>query len=338
MSATASTTQTYANYDFAAMNERNQKLLNLSQLVVNGQLTYKLDLIATVNINGQKYFNVFRRYNSPYDYVIEDANGDHYCHKDYTVRESLRAVLCLSQDASHRIYTKTANSYKHNAPVPSMPIDIADMRWSQIQQLYYAVDVDFGGILEEYQQVCEECKRFFQQEETHHTDQPEEVPSTPQNQVVDPEAEDGYNSALRTRRASAEDETEAPPAPKRRRLNDGRFTIHMVSFPVQTLSERFRDICEEKADQSTPSDEQMEDDSTDSYELESESESESESNDQSEQPSEESTDESSHSMELSEDEPEEISFDYSDDDEVPPIDENDYIMLRNGTAVPKFKY
>jgi hypothetical protein len=319
---------------------------------VNGQLTYKLDIIATVNINGQKYFNVFRRYNSPYDYVIEDASGDHYCHKDYTVRESLRAVLCLSKEAADHIYTKTATSYKHNAPVPSMPTDIADMRWSQIQQLYYAVDVDFEGILEEYAQVCENCKRHFKEEEkeqepTDQEDDAPEVPHTPRNQIVN---------------GDDDDEPVAPPAPKRRRLNDtanatnaANVLVRLNITPIDTsfwhcsesdkptLSMRFEDICDRKGEFSTSEDEQMEDESsTDSYELESSDQSSgSESESESEESIDESTDESSEggsdSMELSDDDYE-ISFDYSDDDEITPIDENDYIMLRNGTAVPKFKY
>lgn len=130
--------------------EHNSKLYNISQIVMNGNITYKLDFIAGIYIQNQFYFNVYRRYNSPYDIVIEDVNGDLYYHKDYTVRQSLQAVLCISAEEVEHLYTLSAMSYKHNAPAPSTTQDISEMRWSDIQRNFYAVRVNFGGILNDY--------------------------------------------------------------------------------------------------------------------------------------------------------------------------------------------
>jgi hypothetical protein len=96
---------------------------------------------------------VYRRYNSPYNFIIEDANGDIHLHQDHTVRTSLQSILCLSELDSQRLYTLNATSFKHNGPVETMPKDIADMRWSQIQAEYHAVNVNFGGIFEEYHRM-----------------------------------------------------------------------------------------------------------------------------------------------------------------------------------------
>ena len=128
---------------------RNQKLMSLAQMSINGQVTHKLDQIASVYINEQPYFNVFRRYNSPYNIVIEDYTGDIYLRKNNTVRKSLKSVLCLSRYASNNIYTIAAASFKHNGPVPYDADMIPDMRWTEIQGEYQAITVTFGGILDD---------------------------------------------------------------------------------------------------------------------------------------------------------------------------------------------
>lgn len=128
--------------------DRNERLNELSQIVMGGVITYKLDYIATIFINGRHYFNVFRRYNSDYNIVIEDKNTDIYLHQDYTVRKSLQTIMCISEYDAANIYTRGATSYKHNGPVPSILVDIADMYWTEIQSNYQAVSVNFGGTFE----------------------------------------------------------------------------------------------------------------------------------------------------------------------------------------------
>jgi hypothetical protein len=125
---------------------RNERLADLSKMIVDGNIVQKLDHIATISINSRFYFNVFRRYNSPYNIVIEDPNMDIYLHQDYTVRKSLQTVLCLSNYDASCMYTWNATSYKHNGPIPSLDMDIADMRWSEIHAKYHAISVNFGGI------------------------------------------------------------------------------------------------------------------------------------------------------------------------------------------------
>lgn len=127
---------------------RNERLAEISKMVINGEITYKLDQIATIYINDRHYFNVFRRYNSPYNIVIEDNNTDIYFHQDRTVRTSLKNILCLPDCESSNMYTWNAISYQHNGPVPNMSIDIADMRWTEIQAQYQAVNVNFSGIFD----------------------------------------------------------------------------------------------------------------------------------------------------------------------------------------------
>ncbi len=129
---------------------RWSKLENVSKMVVNGAVVYKLDFIAAVYINDYYFFNVFRRYNSPYNIVIEDMHGDIHLHQDRTIRASLARVFCLNENAADHLYVREVTSYAHNGPAPSGPVEIMDMRWSEVQARYQAVDVHFEGILPYY--------------------------------------------------------------------------------------------------------------------------------------------------------------------------------------------
>jgi len=115
-------------------------LFELSQMVVNGMIVSKYDHIATVYIDGSHYFNVFRRYNSDYNFMIQDYNGDIYLHQDFIVRDSINTILCLDSN----MYTLEATSYLHNGPIPSL--EIVHMRWSEIHRRYQTIHVNVGGV------------------------------------------------------------------------------------------------------------------------------------------------------------------------------------------------
>lgn len=119
------------------------RLIEISQMVIDGKIISRFDHIATVSIDGRCYFNVFRRYNSDYNIIVQDYNNDIYLHQDYTVRDSIYTILCLNKS---NMYTIDATSYKHNGPVPSLFPDIADMRWTEIHGKYQTVSVNFGGV------------------------------------------------------------------------------------------------------------------------------------------------------------------------------------------------
>jgi hypothetical protein len=135
------------------MEERNQTLMNLSQLAVHNTLQWKLDKIADVRIHGLPYFTVFRRYNSPYEIIVEYINGDTYLQRDTSIRRSLQAVLCLSDQDISSLITNAAHSYRHNGPLTE---ELADQCWLDIQVQYDAIEVDFGGILLDFQATCEQ--------------------------------------------------------------------------------------------------------------------------------------------------------------------------------------
>lgn len=219
--------------------DRNERLNQLSQMIINGEIIHKLDYIATININGRHYFNVFRRYNSPYNIVIEDNNSDIYLHQDYTIRKSLQTILCLSDYDASNIYTWNATSFKHNGPVPSVNKDIADMRWSDIHEKFQALSVNFGGIF--YQEPFLSTTPIVSIPPVYTPPEDDEMapPSTPKNQTI--------RSNLT-----------CPPAPSRPDFNsddnqaatilltlnipENDGTFNMSESDGSTLSMRFADI------------------------------------------------------------------------------------------------
>jgi hypothetical protein len=211
---------------------RTERLNNLSQMVINGAIVHKLDHIASIAINGRHYFNVYRRYNSNYNIVVEDNNYDIYLHQDHTVRKSLQTVLCLPEFEAANIYTWNATSYKHNGPVPSIDHDIADMRWTEIQARYQAISVNFGGIF--YNDYVPSTPLMY----TIPEDVKDECPSTPRDQI----------------RQTPENPPNAPSRPESISDGDAANILMSLSMPVlsnpwvlrecdgPTLSMRFADI------------------------------------------------------------------------------------------------
>jgi len=138
----------------------NQHILNtLSEITLpNGHVTYKLDYLGSIRIYGKYYFNVWRRYNNVYEIVIEDFSGDFHYHKDYTIRESIQKILCLSNEQMEGIYTIEAISFKHHADVSE---EVTSMRWTEMEHRWYAMDLNVGGILHKFHSI-----QPFQYEDT----------------------------------------------------------------------------------------------------------------------------------------------------------------------------
>lgn len=245
----------------SASDIRSQRFTELSKMVVNGTVVSKLDHIATISINERQYFNVYRRYNSTYNIVIEDTNLDIYLHEDRTIRSSLAAIFCLPYWDASNIYTWNATSYLHNGPLPSTTMDIADMYWTELHERYQAVAVNFGGIFNSPPSVVEERYEDVEEDDT---------PSTPRSQMI-------------------QTPTVPPHAPERPPSRDTMETAHILlslSIPLSedpfgerecdgpTLSMRFEDIqsrkrvresvcyCEMHGSDDDESDDEFDDDET----------------------------------------------------------------------------
>lgn len=154
---------------------RAHTLDSISEIVMpNGHVTRKLDFLGTIRVYGQHYFNVWRRYNNVYEIVIEDFVGDFHFHKDYTIRESIQKVLCLSDEQIHGVYTIDAVSFKHRADVSE---DVTSMRWTEIEHRWYALDMNLGGILHDFHRILSNAP-------VANDDEKEEVEQAPQTETL----------------------------------------------------------------------------------------------------------------------------------------------------------
>ena len=128
-----------------------QKLVSAARTIMDAPGEYKLDFIARVFINGSQFFNVFRRYNSVYEIVVADMQGELYYRKNSSIRVTLQDIMCMNDDVADHIYTDRLFSYKHNADMSdSMPHEVADLLWTDVQSMYEAIQVDFKGVMEGY--------------------------------------------------------------------------------------------------------------------------------------------------------------------------------------------
>ena len=119
-------------------------------MMPNGYRRQKLDFLGTIRVYNQHYFTIWRRYNNVHEIVIEDFSGDFHYHKDYTIRQSIQKILCLSDEQMEGIYTIEAISYKHRADISE---DVTPLRWTDIEHRWYALDMNLGGILQDFHSI-----------------------------------------------------------------------------------------------------------------------------------------------------------------------------------------
>ena len=143
------------------MATREQQLNLFSEIVINGKITRKLDFLGTVSIYGWQYFNVWRRYNNPYEIVLEDQNGDFYFHRDCTVRQSLQRILCLTNEQMKNIMTLEVIPFKTQSIVHQ---NVVNVRWTEIQQRWCGASINLGGILEEFHATAQAYREQQRQE------------------------------------------------------------------------------------------------------------------------------------------------------------------------------
>lgn len=177
---------------------RDQQLASLSQCAVNGQIVHKIDLIAIIRVCGVHYFNVYRRYNSVYEIVIEDSRSDMFLQTNGSVRTSLQQVLCLSQQDGFRMYSQDLYSFRHGGVPPTSSPAFENMTWSQVQDQWACVDVNLRGVLEEYHAFV---RQFYQEQQEQDEDEDDDD---------DDEDHDDENGSVKMEEEDEEDYSDMP--------------------------------------------------------------------------------------------------------------------------------
>ena len=118
---------------------RNEVLHDLSLLSICGQTIHKLETLGTVFIDNRKAYNIFRRFNSPYEILLESDDHTIHFHKNYYVLESLHRLLGSQMD-HHEVVA--VYSYRHHgALVSPEACHIPTLRWDELHQMWSGASI-----------------------------------------------------------------------------------------------------------------------------------------------------------------------------------------------------
>jgi hypothetical protein len=108
---------------------RDQALHDLSLLHIRGDKLFKLDMVAAIYLNGVKQLNVYRRYSSVYEFLLEDNYHTIHFQRDVRVMDSLHHLVGALDDRRATIH---AYSHKHHgAFIHADDFHFDTLRWSE---------------------------------------------------------------------------------------------------------------------------------------------------------------------------------------------------------------
>lgn len=118
---------------------RNDVLHDLSLLSICGQSVHKLETLGTIFIDNRKAYNAFRRFNSPYEILLESDDHTIHFHKNYYVLESLHRLLGSQME---HLEVVAVYSYRHHgALVSPEACHIPTLRWDELHQMWSGASI-----------------------------------------------------------------------------------------------------------------------------------------------------------------------------------------------------
>ena len=173
---------------------RNDVLHDLSLLSICGQSVHKLETLGTVFINNRRAYNAFRRFNSPYEILLESDDHTIHFHKNYYVLESLHRLLGSQME---HLEVVAVYSYRHHgALVSPEACHIPTLRWDELHQMWSGASIYLESRQQEQQeQWASPIASPVEEDDTSHESESEddafaspaasrpEVPETPAKQA-----------------------------------------------------------------------------------------------------------------------------------------------------------
>jgi hypothetical protein len=154
--------------------DRAARLQNMCMMMIDGAPVYKFDHVANIKINGTPYFTVYRRYNTIYEFVVEDYRGEFHVFMNEPIRSIVAKLLCLSNQEHNDMAVAYATSYGHNTPLYGD--DVINMPLSVVQNRFVGVNVNLYNVLWSYQEACDYCNNVL-----NRMPEPEPVPEPVQS-------------------------------------------------------------------------------------------------------------------------------------------------------------
>lgn len=123
--------------------------LKMGEMLVNNESLKKVDCIARIDVYGFWYYSIFRRYNSPYDIMVEDI------HKNVvlldtsatTIRQIMKRLMNMSDIASCYMYIAHNCSMEHMCGMEEIANYGLDRSLLDIQKLYSGIYINIEGVI-----------------------------------------------------------------------------------------------------------------------------------------------------------------------------------------------
>lgn len=122
--------------------------LKMGEMVINNESIMKVDCIARIDIYGFWYYTIFRRYNSPYDIMVEDIHKNVILidTSSNTLRQIIQYLLNITDIASSYMYISHHCALEYNCTMPDIVQYGLDMSLWDIQKLYSGLYLNIQGV------------------------------------------------------------------------------------------------------------------------------------------------------------------------------------------------
>jgi hypothetical protein len=123
--------------------------VKMGETIVNNERIAKVDCIARIDMYGFWYFTIFRRYNSPYDILVEDI------HKNIvllerssvaTIRSIVQQLRGLTAHDATTIYIANNYSVEFGSSITDIAREALDMSLVEVQKQYSALYLNLEGV------------------------------------------------------------------------------------------------------------------------------------------------------------------------------------------------
>jgi hypothetical protein len=122
--------------------------LKMSELTINSEVTSKVDALVRVDIYGFWYYTIFRRYNSPYDILVEDIHKNVILleKSSTSVRQIMAQLLHLTSVEAAKIYVANNHSMAQACSSAEIAMIALDLTFAEIQTLYSGLYLNLEGV------------------------------------------------------------------------------------------------------------------------------------------------------------------------------------------------
>lgn len=126
----------------------SETTLKMSELTVNGEVTTKVDALVRIDLYGFWYYTIFRRYNSPYDILVEDINKNIVLVEKSaaTVRQIIARLHNLDHLATNQVHIVNNHALEQSCSAVEIALTALDLPLLEIQRLYAGLYLNLEGV------------------------------------------------------------------------------------------------------------------------------------------------------------------------------------------------